>query len=116
MTVHRHFLTVINIVLGVTAFPTLAGSGEIPPRGPVPFEAFDSNGDGYIDEQEFSRVRSERAQQRSAEGRMMRNQCKAPQFSDLDTNGDGRVSPQEHRAHQQQRRQTRCGSAQRPAR
>lgn len=115
MTVHAHFLTMTGILLCVTAPPTLAGTSEIPPRGPVPFAVFDSNGDGYIDEQEFDRVRSARVKQRSTEGRMMRNQGNAPDFSDLDSDGDGRVSTQEHRAHQQQRRQMRCGSAPAPA-
>ena len=114
MTNRNSFLVVTTVLISLTATPVAAA--DIPTRGPVPFEVFDSNGDGYIDGQEFDRVRSERIQQRTEEGRMMRNMGNAPQFSDIDSDGDGRVSPQEHQAHQQQRQQMRWGNVSGPAR
>jgi hypothetical protein len=73
MIIRKRLLTMVSLLLAVTVVPARAATSEVPPRGPVPFDVFDSNGDGYIDEQEFDRVRSERLQQRGAEGRMMRN-------------------------------------------
>ncbi|HKK17010.1 MAG TPA: EF-hand domain-containing protein, partial [Gammaproteobacteria bacterium] len=51
---------------------------EIPERGPIPFSAYDRDGNGYISEQEFNSTRSERMQQRAAEGRPMRGAAGAP--------------------------------------
>ena len=98
------------IMLGLACLSLATTGAEIPTRGPVPFATFDSDGDGYIDEQEFQRVHDARIQQRAAEGRPMRNMRQAPEFADIDADGDGRVSPQEHQAHHQRRQQMRHAS------
>ena len=107
----NRLLVATGVLISLTAGAAAATDNNVPHRGPVPFEIFDSNGDGYIDEQEFNRVRSERIQQRASDGRMMRNMDNAPAFTDLDSDGDGRVSRQEHQAHQRQRQQMRWGNA-----
>lgn len=111
MTRPDRLVTAATLLLGLTATALHAADTGVPPRGPVPFAVFDSNGDGYIDEQEFNRVHGERMQQRAAEGRQLRNAGNAPAFADIDSNGDGQLSPDEHQAHQQQRRQTGYGGA-----
>lgn len=116
MTNRNSLLAAATGLFSLAAGAALAADSDIPSRGPVPFEVFDSNGDGYIDEQEFNRVHSERIQQRASEGRMMRNMGNAPAFKDLDSDGDGRVSPQEHQAHQQQRQKMRWGNGPGPDR
>jgi hypothetical protein len=116
MTNRNSVLVAASILISLAANTALAADSDIPSRGPVHFDVFDSDGDGYIDEQEFNRVHTERVQQRAAEGRMMRNIGNAPAFRDLDSDGDGRVSPQEHQAHQQQRQQRRWGNAPGPDR
>ena len=116
MTNRNSLLAAATALISLTAGAALAADSDLPSRGPVPFEVFDSDGDGYIDEQEFNRVHNERIQQRASEGRMMRNMGNAPAFTDLDSNDDGRVSPQEHRAHQQQRQQMRWGDGPGPDR
>ena len=88
----------------------------MPTRGPPPFATFDSDGNGYVDEQEFSRVHSARTQQRAEQGRLMRNAGNMPRFQDIDSDGDGRLSPEEHQAHQQQRIQMRYADLPAPAR
>jgi hypothetical protein len=110
MTNRSSVLAPASALIVLTAGAAMAADSIVPSRGPVPFEVFDSDGDGYIDAQEFNRVHSERIQQRASEGRMMRNMGNAPAFTDLDSDGDGRVSPQEHQAHQQQRQKMRWGN------
>jgi Ca2+-binding EF-hand superfamily protein len=74
---------------------------EIPDRGPIPFEAFDSDGNGAISEEEFYNTRAKRITARVEEGRPMRNLANAPQFSDIDSDGNGVLSPEELQVGQQ---------------
>ena len=99
-----------NIVLALL----LAGSASmtpaadpIPSRGPMPFEAYDTDGDGSISQQEFDTIRADRIQSRSEEGRPMRNLGNAPGFADIDTDGDGRLSREELQRHHQERMEMR---------
>ncbi len=116
MTSRNRLLLAATAVVSLSGNAALASDSDIPLQGPVPFEVFDSNADGYIDEQEFNRVHSERVQQRAAQGRMLRHWGNAPQFADIDSDGDGRVSPQEHQAYHEHRHQMRWGNAPGPAR
>jgi hypothetical protein len=110
----NHIAVLAATVPAFTTAPLLAADSDIPPRGPVPFEICDANGDGYVDEQEFNRVRAARAQQRSAEGRGMLNMGNAPRFAEIDTDGDGRMSREEHQVHQRKRQQKRYGDGPTP--
>ena len=76
-------------------FPFTAMSQEIPSRGPIPFAVFDSDGNGFISEEEFNSVRAKRMETRAAEGRPMRGAAGAPAFSVLDTNSDERLTQEE---------------------
>ncbi len=106
---NRSILSIALTILmgGAVAFPALAA--EIPDRGPIPFEAFDIDGNGAVSEEEFYTTRGKRMAARAEEGRPMRNAANAPQFSDIDTNGDGSLSPEEVMAGQQSHMQQRGG-------
>ncbi len=80
---------------------------EIPARGPIPFSAYDKNGDGAISEAEFGEARGKRMASRAAEGRPMRGAAKAPAFSDFDGNGDGKLTPDELAAGQKAQMESR---------
>jgi hypothetical protein len=105
----RSKLLQLSMALLVTAFSAAAFPADpaVSARGPVPFSSFDADGDDYINEDEFNRVRAERRQMRKDEGRRLRNMDNAPGFSDIDGDGDGRISRQELDTHQQNQWQKR---------
>ena len=81
-------------------------SEEIPERGPIPFSAYDKDGNGVISEDEFYSVRQERMARRAGTGRPMRGAAgNAPMFTAFDTDGDGVVSQDELASGQQARMQ-----------
>ncbi len=82
----------------------------LPAFGPIPFAAYDTNGDGVVTEQEFNAVRAQRMGQKAQEGRPMRNAASAPGFAAFDSNGDGKLTPEELAQGQQQRQQNRPGA------
>jgi hypothetical protein len=69
--------------------------------GPPTFEQFDADGDGYISEEEFLSLRSERMAAKAKEGRQMKGAASAPAFSTIDSNGDGRLDRAEFEAGRQ---------------
>ena len=83
------------IAFAIIFLPISAHSGAIPDRGPIPFAAYDKDGDGLVSEKEFSAVRAERMSTRAAEGRPMRGAASAPSFSEFDTNKDGQLNQDE---------------------
>ena len=110
---HRPFSSMFIVASAVFLVPALSQAAEIPERGPIPFEAYDTNADGYISEQEFNTARGERISKRASEGAPMRGMANAPSFSQFDSNGDGRLSRDElaagQRAQMEQRRGTGMG-------
>lgn len=69
------------------------------------FEDFDLNKDGVISAKEMDEAREKRMEEKSSEGRMMRNIGNQPTFSEIDTNKDGNVSKEEFLTHQVKQRQ-----------
>jgi Ca2+-binding EF-hand superfamily protein len=74
---------------------TSASAEEMPLRGPVPYAAFDSDGNGFVTEEEFAAMRRGRMEARMAEMRARCDAASARMFSRLDTNGDGQLSREE---------------------
>lgn len=100
----------VPCVLSVVAVMAPAGAwSETVAPGPVPFEVFDQDGNGYIDEQEFYDVRTERMEARAREGRPLRGAADAPPFAAFDTDADGRLTPDELAAGQGARMQQQRG-------
>ena len=64
------------------------------------FADIDVNGDGKINEQEFSEFHAARMSKMAAEGRKMKHAGDMPGFSDIDTDGDGFINEAELTAHQ----------------
>lgn len=64
------------------------------------FSDFDQDDDGAISNDEFNAFHAARIQQRSAEGRKMKNVANASRFNEIDSDEDGRIDPDEFAAHQ----------------
>lgn len=72
-----------------------AQAGESASHGPAHFSEFDTDGSGFVSEEEFNTTRGQRMAAKAAEGKQMRGAASAPAFSDIDTDGDGLLSPEE---------------------
>ncbi|MGI9202777.1 MAG: EF-hand domain-containing protein [Woeseiaceae bacterium] len=83
----------------------MRGQGREQSRNNRPaFKDFDTNVDGYLDEDEYARGHAERIAERAKEGRRMRN-LGSTTFADLDSDGDGKVNANEFVAHQARQHQ-----------
>lgn len=85
---------VLALVTGTLSW-TSAQASEIPSRGPIPFNTYDSDGNGAISEQEFDSAQAKRLEIRATAGLAVRNAPSAPSFSELDRNSDGQLSQDE---------------------
>jgi len=98
-TIYRVIATVL---LSGVALVTYAQNTNSAPRGPVPFEVYDQNGDGVISREELAAQQQKRMSQRQSGGRsqmpmgrgggMGRNM---PSFADFDLNSDGTMTEDE---------------------
>ncbi|MEE9493905.1 MAG: EF-hand domain-containing protein [Gammaproteobacteria bacterium] len=101
---HRNTVQITSaILLAMTAASAFATDPAVSAQGPVPFESFDADGNGYVTQEEFNTLRSERIRSRAEENRQFRNMGDAPAFSDLDADGDGKLNREEIQAHQRER-------------
>ncbi len=95
----------LSMIFAAGALAAMVGQAtaqNVTQRGPLPFNVWDINNDGYISQEEFNTIRQKRQAARAAEGRMMRNQASAPSFASFDKNGDGKISLEEFMAQRQQ--------------
>ena len=69
------------------------------------FESFDLNNDGMISSEEMTKAREKRMEQKSSEGKIMKNVDNQSIFSDIDTNKDGNISKEEFQSNQMKKRQ-----------
>lgn len=80
-------------------------------RGPIGFEAYDTNKDGMLTQEEFDTVKVERMSANAKAGMPMRNAANSPDFTYFDANKDGKVTKEEFQTgqlnHMQENRQNR---------
>ena len=96
----------IMIAAALVTLPAVAADTQIPPRGPVPFDTFDADDDGYLSQQEFDGVHQQRLQMRK-EGYGRHRHMNPPAFAEVDADGDGRISEQELQSFRQKRQEMR---------
>ena len=77
---------VLSIVSGGLA------AQNIPDRGPIKFEVYDTNNDRVVSESEFYNARANRMSKKAKQGKPMRNAGNAPEFGLFDTNNDGKLT------------------------
>lgn len=90
-------ILVVAVLIAIAVLPFAARADSHRPAPPS-FEQFDTDGDGFVSEEEFNTLRAERMAARAAEGRQMKGAASAPPFSDIDTNGDGKLDAAEFTA------------------
>ncbi len=76
-------------------------------RGPVAFEAYDTNKDNIITQEEFQSVKNERMSAKAEANMPMRNAVNSPEFGVFDANKDGKITKDEYQKGQLERRQER---------
>jgi Ca2+-binding EF-hand superfamily protein len=88
------FKDISFLLLSVTTFSAVCvQAAEIPMRGPIPFEAFDKDGNKMISPQEFVEVHNERKKMLSDAN--MPPPRKQRDFTYFDANSDNQISPDE---------------------
>ncbi len=99
------------LIFGAFSLTTgLVIADDQPTRGPVPFAAWDTDGSGAIDEQEFNTLREQRQAAVKASGRQGKNMANAPTFAQIDSNGNGQITAEELSVMQQGMGKGRNGS------
>jgi hypothetical protein len=88
----------IVVLLTLGMLPVMACAECRGHGNPPTFEDFDADGDGFVSEEEFLTLRSQRMAEKAKEGRQMKGAATAPPFSDVDTNGDGKLDREEFNA------------------
>ena len=88
-------ILIITVIIALALLPFVARAESHYRHSPPPFSAFDTDGDGFVSEEEFNATRAARHAKMAEEGRPMKGMASAPSFSDLDTDGDGKLSEAE---------------------
>jgi len=93
------FETILALaVLVALAAAPLAARAAHHGKGPPTLAEFDTDGDGFLTEQEFNEGRAARHAKMAEEGRPMKGMDSAPSFADFDADGDGQLSESEFTA------------------
>lgn len=106
----QRLLAMALLLHGTAGVAWASEPAPLPARGPIPFAAYDRDGDGLISEQEFDAVRAQRIADRAASGARMGNLANAPTFADLDGDHNGWLTPEELAAGQAAQMEQRTGS------
>ncbi len=89
LNLYKYLFCVCSLLLWFPGF-----AGDIPLRGPIPFESFDTNGDNKIDPAEYVKAHNLRIKMRNDAGMPAKRRA-TPSFTDFDSNGDSLISRQE---------------------
>jgi hypothetical protein len=94
-------ILITSMIIAIAMLPFVAKAETGMKHSPPPFSEFDTNGDGFVSEDEFTATRAARMQAMAEAGRPMKGAATAPAFSDVDTDGDGKLTEAELTAAQQ---------------
>ena len=90
-------ILIVAVLIAVAVLPFVARA-DSHHGSPPTFADFDTDGDGFVSEEEFNTLRSERIAAKAKEGRQMKGMASAPPFSSIDSNGDGKLDEAEFTA------------------
>lgn len=108
-------ILILTVLFAIVMLPMVSRADCSGHGHPPSFEDFDADGDGFVSEEEFLTMRSQRMAEKAGEGRPMKGAANAPPFSDVDTDGDGKLDRDEFTAgrdaHMKQMRESGMGGA-----
>ena len=88
-------ILIVTLIIAIAMLPFVAKAESHETHSPPPFSDFDSDGDGFVSEEEFAATRAACMAAMAEAGKPMKGAATAPAFSDLDTDGDGVLSEAE---------------------
>jgi len=88
-------ILIITVVIAIAMLPFVAKAESQQRHSPPAFSNIDTDGDGFVSEEEFNAFRAARMAARAEAGKPMKGAATAPAFSDLDSDGDGVLSEDE---------------------
>lgn len=88
----KYLKTATLTVGAICLLGSLAFGADLSQRGPISFDIYDTNKNGYVSEDEFYDARAKRMAIKAEQGMPMRNAGNAPEFGQFDTNKDGKLS------------------------
>ena len=88
-------ILIIGVLFALAVAPRLAGANPGQKHTPPPFAEFDTDGNGYVSEDEFNTTRAKHMAAMVEAGMPMKGAASAPAFSDLDTDKDMQLSEEE---------------------
>jgi len=83
-------VTLVTATLSLVG--SLANATDLSQKGPLSFDIYDINKDGYVSKSEFYDIRANRQSIRANQGMPMRNAGNAPDFTLFDKNKDGKLT------------------------
>ena len=83
-------LVIMTLVSG--SLVAALGATDYTKKGPMGFEAYDSDKNGFVSESEFYDLRAKKMNAKAQQGMPMKNAGNAPAFEQLDINGDKQLS------------------------
>lgn len=86
-------LVIMTLVSG--SLVAALGATDFTKKGPMSFEAYDSDKNGFISKTEFYDLRDKRMNAKAKQGMPMRNAANAPTFEQFDTDGDKQLTKME---------------------
>ena len=98
-------ILIITVIIAIAMLPFVAKAESQQRHSPPAFSDIDTDGDGFVSEEEFNSFRAARMAAKAEAGKPMKGAATAPSFSDLDSDGDGMLSEAELIAGQKAHRQ-----------
>jgi len=102
-------ILITTVIIAIVMLPFVAKAESQQRHSPPAFSDIDTDGDGFVSEEEFNSFRAARMAAKAEAGKPMKGAATHPAFGDLDTDGDGMLSEAEldagHKAHKQAMRE-----------
>ena len=102
-------ILITTIIIAIAMLPFVAKAESQQRHSPPAFSDIDTDGDGFVSEEEFNSFRAARMAAKAEAGKPMKGAATHPAFGDLDSDGDGVLSEDEltagRKAHKQAMRE-----------